>query len=295
MKRGLVTLRLVSMALAGLLSLSGCWLSGSNNTTLTLAVADTPVDGAQSVVLTFTGVQVQSARGGAPIEVDYPTPLQVDILQLQDDNFALLLDNQSVPAGSFLWVRFLVDMSQSSITLSDGSVHPLVLTNAAQDPFKFNTEFTVLSDQQGAFVVDFDLRKSITLVSGNYDFTPYMRFLDPNQTGALEGTVSNTFTIGGVAISDPSCQPAAYAYPGSVTPVDINPTTALQPIQTATVRLSNFSGNYRYAFEYLPPGDYTVALVCAANDDPAASDALTFSTPQTGTVVADELTPVDFP
>lgn len=295
MKRGFVALRLASVALAGLLSLSGCWFSGSDNTTLTLAVADTPVDGAQSVVLAFTGVQVQPARGGAPIEVDYATPLQVDILQLQDDNFALLLDNQSVPAGSFLWVRFLVDMSQSSITLSDGSVHPLVLTNAAQDPFKFNTEFTVLSDQQGVFVVDFDLRKSISLVSGNYDFTPYMRFLDPNQTGALEGSVSNTFTIGGVAISDPSCQPAAYAYPGNVTPVDINPTTTPQPIQTATLRLSAFSGNYHYGFEYLPPGDYTVALVCAANDDPTTNDALTFSPPQTGTVVADELTPVDFP
>ena len=295
MKTPSFTLRLGLTAIVGAVSLTGCWYSSSSYTTLTLAVADTPVDGAQSVVLTFTGVQVQSARGGAPIEVDYATPLQVDILQLQDDNFALLLDNQSVPAGSFLWVRFLVDMSQSSITLSDGSVHPLVLTNAAQDPFKFNTEFTVLSDQQGAFVVDFDLRKSITLVSGNYDFTPYMRFLDPNQTGALEGTVSNTFTIGGVAISDPSCQPAAYAYPGNVTPVDINPTTALQPIQTATLRLSTFSGNYRYGFEYLPPGEYTVALVCAADDDPSKNDVLTFSTPQTGTVVADELTPVDFP
>lgn len=288
-------LRPAFTALVGLLSLSGCWLSSSDNTTLTLAVADTPVDGAQRVVLTFTGVQVQSARGGAPIEVDYAIPLQVDILQLQDDNFALLLDNQSVPAGSFLWVRFLVDMSQSSITLSDGSVHPLVLTNASQDPFKFNNQFTVLSDQQGAFVVDFDLRKSISLVSGNYEFTPYMRFLDPNQTGALEGSVSNTLTIGGVAISDPSCQPAAYAYPGNVTPVDINPTSTLQPVQTATLVLSSFSGNYHYGFEYLPPGEYTVALVCAAGDDPTTNDALTFTTPQTATVAADQFTLVDFP
>lgn len=287
-------LRLVLTAVVGLLALSGCWLSSSNNTTLTIAIADTPVDGAQSVILTFTGVQVQTA-GGQLIEQDFSTPLQVDVLQLQDDNFALLMDNQGVPAGSFLWVRFLVDMSQSNITLSDGSVHPLVLTNAGTDPFKFNNEFTVMSDQQAAFIVDFDLRKSISLVSGNYDFTPYMRFLDPNQTGALEGSVSSTFTIGGVALSDPSCMPAAYAYPGNVSPVDINPTSALQPVQTATLRLNNFSGNYHYGFEYLPPGDYTVALVCALNDDPTTSDALTFSTPQTATVAADAVTLVDFP
>lgn len=287
-------LRLALTAAAGLLALSGCWYSSSNDTTLTLAVADTPVDGAQSVVLTFTGVQLQPASG-AMIEQDFSTPLQVDILQLQDDNFALLLNNLGVPAGSFLWVKPLVDMSQSTITLSDGSVHPLVLTNASQDPFKFNSEFTVMSGEQAAFVIDFDLRKSITLVAGAYDFKPYMRFLDPNQTGELEGMVSNTFSIGSTAISDPSCLPAAYLYAGNVTPADINPSSNVQPVQTATVTLDSFTGNYHYGFEYLNPGDYTVALVCAAGDDPTKTDALTFSAAKTATVAAQEFTPVDFP
>lgn len=287
-------LRLMLPLGVGLLALSGCWLSSSNDTTLTLAVADTPVDGAQSVVLTFTGVQVQTA-GGQLIQQNYATPLQIDILQLQDDNVALLLNNQGVPAGSFQWVRFLVDMSQSSITLSDGSVHPLVLANAASDPFKFNNQFSVNSGEEAAFVVDFDLRRSISLVSGNYDFTPYMRFIDPNQMGEMEGWVSNTFTIGGVAVSDPSCQPAAYAYAGNVTPVDINPTSKLQPIQTATLRFSNFTGNYHYGFDYLDPGTYTVALVCAAGDNPSTTDTLTFAEPQNAPVTAGLFTEVDFP
>lgn len=286
--------RLAATALLGLVSLSGCWYSSSYDTTLTLAVADTPVDGAESVVLTFTGVQIQPASG-AMIEVDFPAPLQVDVLQLQDDNFGLLLDNLGVAAGSYLWVRPLVDMSQSTITLGDGSVHPLVLTNASQDPFKLTNGFTVSSGEEAAFVIDFDLRKSISLVAGAYDFKPYMRFLDPNQTGELEGMVSSTFTIGSTAISDPSCQPAAYVYAGSVTPVDINPTSKVQPIQTADVMLDSFTGNYHYGAEYLSPGVYTVALVCAAGDDPTKSDTLTFSTAQTATVAADALTPADFP
>lgn len=286
--------RLVLTALLGLISLTGCWLGSSSDTTLTLAVADTPVDGAQSVVLTFTGVQIQPASG-AMIEVDFSAPLQVDILQLQDDNFALLLDNLGVPAGSYLWVRPIVDMSHSTITLSDGSMHPLVLTNSAQDPFKITQEFTVSSGQEATYVIDFDLRKSITLVSGSYDFKPYMRFLDPNQTGAIEGMVSSTLTIGGVAISDPSCQPAAYIYPGNVTPVDINPASKLQPVQTASVTLDDFNGNFRYGAEYISPGTYTVALVCAAGDDPTKTDTLSFTPPQSATVAADALTPVDFP
>ncbi|HEV2110791.1 MAG TPA: DUF4382 domain-containing protein [Gammaproteobacteria bacterium] len=294
MKTPSITLRLALTVLVGAVSLTGCWYSSSSYTTLTLAVADTPVDGAQSVTLTFTGVQIQPA-GGAMIEQDYSTPRQVDILQLQDDSFALLLNNLGVSAGSYLWVRPLVDMSRSSITLSDGSVHPLVLTNAAQDPFKITSGFTVASDEQAAFVIDFDLRRSISLVAGNYDFTPYMRFLDANQTSEIEGVVSNTLTIGGVAISDPACQPAAYVYPGNVTPVDINPTSSVQPLQTANVMLDNFSGNYHYGVQYLSPGAYTVALVCAAGDDPTTSDALTFTTPKSATVAADKFTEVDFP
>jgi len=289
-----ITLRLALMALVSLMSLSGCWYSSSSYTTLTLAVADTPVDGAQSVVLTFTGVQIQPAAG-AMIEQDYSTPLHVDILQLQDDSFELLLDNLSVPAGSYLWVRPIVDMSQSTITLSDGSVHPLVLTNVAQNPFKITSGFSVASDEQAAFVIDFDLRRSISLVAGSYDFTPYMRFLDPNQTGTIEGEVSNTLTIGGVAISDPTCQPAAYVYPGNVTPVDINPTSKVQPVQTADVMLDNFSGNYHYGAQYLNPGTYTVALVCAAGDDPSKTDTLTFTPSKSAPVAADEFTEVDFP
>lgn len=294
MKTPSITLRLALTALVGAVSLTGCWYSSSSYTTLTLAVADTPVDGAQSVTLTFTGVQIQPA-GSAMIEQDYPQPLKVDILQLQDDSFALLLNNLGVSAGSYLWVRPLVDISRSSITLSDGSVHPLVLTNAAQDPFKITNGFTIASDEQAAFVIDFDLRRSISLVAGSYDFTPYMRFLDANQTGEIEGAVSNTLTIGGVAISDPACQPAAYIYVGNVTPVDINPTSSVQPMQTANVMLENFSGNYHYGAQYLSAGTYTVALVCAAGDDPTKTDALTFTPSKSATVAADAFTEVDFP
>ena len=115
---------LVLTTLLGLMSLTGCWLGSSNDTTLSIAVADTPVDGAESVVVTFTGIQVQPAAGPA-IVVNYQTPLQIDLLQQQGDDFALLLDNLGVGAGSFTSILMMVDMSQSSITLSDGSLHQI--------------------------------------------------------------------------------------------------------------------------------------------------------------------------
>jgi hypothetical protein len=293
-----MNLRLVIVALVGLLSLSGCWLSSSNDTTLTLAVADTPVDGAEHVVLTFKGVQLQPASG-ALIEQDYQVPMQIDLLQLQGDDYALLLDNLGVPAGSFTSIRLLVDMSQSSIMLSDGSVHPLVLPGSNQSSILLTSDFSVSSGEQAGYIIDFDLRKAVSQVSGgsnDYLLQPALQFLNGENTGEIHGIISNTFMIGSTAISDPSCYPTAYIYAGSnVTPVDINPTSKVQPIQTATVFLGQFSGNYYYHAEYLAAGNYTVALACAGTDNPSTSDNLSFAEPQNAPVTAGYLTEVDFP
>lgn len=288
--------RLVLVAFLGVTSLSGCWGSSSNSTTLTLAAADTPVDGAEHVVITFKGVQIQSMTG-ALLEHAYSVPRQIDLLQLQDDNFALLLNNLGLPPGNYQGMRLQVDMSRSNITLADGSVHPLVIpTGLDQTELDVASSFSIAPDEQAAFVVDFDLRKSITLNAGTYDFVPAMRLVDVNRSGALEGFISTSFSIGGLAISDPACQPAAYIYAGSPTsPADINPTSAVQPLQTANVFLDNVRGVYHYGSEYLPPGNYTVALVCAAGDDPQSVDSLSFSAPKSAIVAIAKHAEVDYP
>lgn len=284
------------VALLGSLSLGGCWWSGSNDTALTLIVADTPVDGAENVTVAFTGVVVQPVGGGAPVQRNFRTPKKVDLLQLQDDNFDVLLDSMSLAAGDYQSIRLKLDMSTSSITLSDGSVHPLVDPNPAQTGYTLDHPFSLAKDQNLALTVDFDLRQSIHLVAGTYQFTPVMRVVDASQAGALEGFVDAGVTIGGVSVTDPACLPAAYIYSGAgVTPADITTGATVQPIETASVRLDPNSGKYSYGNHYLPPGQYTVAIVCAAGDDPAAVDGLTFTPPKSDKVVAGFITEVDFP
>lgn len=291
-------MRLAAIAVIGLMPLSGCWDSSSNDTTFTLAISDTPVDSAESVVIAFTGVQLQPAKG-AVIEQDHQTPQQIDLLQLQRGNYTLLLDNLGVPTGTFTSIRLLVNMSESSITLADGSVHRLVLAGSDQKSILLDGDFTVNSGEQAGYIIDFDLRKSITRVSASstdYLLQPTLRFLNGHDTADIHGEISNTFMIGGTAISDPSCQAAVYIYAGNnVTPVDINPTSKVQPIQTATVFLGQSSGNYYYHAAYLAPGNYTVALVCAGADDPSTADNLTFAEPQNAPVSVGFVTEVDFP
>lgn len=290
-----ITIRLVCATALSLVPLAGCNFSSSNPTTLNLSVADTPVDGAANVTVAFTGVQIQPANG-AMQEYDFPFPESVDLLERFQDGFQVILGDQPVAAGHYLSVRLLVDMSRSSITLSDGSVHPLVLTGSDHTGIKLVSGFDVASEQASSFTVDFDLRRSITLVSGDYDFAPVTRLVDDQQVATLAGVVSNTFMIGTTSVTDPSCSPAAYIYSGAdVKPVDINPTSKVQPVATASVALGQFSGEYKYFADFLLPGTYTVALVCAAGDDPATTDTLTFAEPQTAPVSTGYLTEVDFP
>ena len=296
MKTSSRVLLLTLTAVISLVSLTGCnWFSSNNPTVIDLFVADTPVDGADSVVIDFTGVQLQGSTG-APVEYDFATPMSLDILQHEDDDFNVLLDQQGIVPGHYQWIRLMVDMSKSSITLADGSQHPLVIPSGDQTGIKLVSGFDVGSGQETSLTVDFDLRKSIALASGTYDFMPAMRLVDNSQVVSMEGFVSNTFLIGTTAVTAPTCDPAAYIYAGgNITPVDINPTSKVQPVATATVYLDSFTGNYKYAADFLTPGTYTVALVCAAGDDPATTDSLSFAEPQTVTLSTDFFTEVDFP
>ncbi|MGD8378398.1 MAG: DUF4382 domain-containing protein [Gammaproteobacteria bacterium] len=284
--------------LAAVLLVAGCNGSGSSSANLTLKVADTPIDSATSVTVTFTGVQLMGPNGQQ--EFDFTTPKQIDLIATQGGNAATLLDGVSIDAGNYQWIRLMVDMSQSSITLDDGSTHPLTIPSGDQTGLKLVSGFMVALGDQADFTIDFDLRKAVTDPqngNGDYYLRPALRLINNQQVGSIAGTVANTLSVGGTAITDPACGPAVYVYDGAdVTPVDINDSSTVQPLTTATLSLNNDTGDYDYSVDYAAPGDYTLAVTCAMNDDPAAVDSgLAFATPRNATVTADQTTTVDFP
>ena len=102
--------------------------------------------------------------------------------------------------------------------------------------------------------------------------------------------------IGGTSVTSTTCGPAVYVYSGAnKTPVDINTTSIVQPIDTATLSLNNARGSYDYKVAFLIPGDYTLVVTCAANDDPSTSDALTYSAAKNAIVTDNTTATVDFP
>ena len=200
-----------------------------------------------------------------------------------------------MPAGDYQWIRLTIDASQSSITLTDGLVYPLTFPSGSQSGLKVVSGFTVAAGSKVDFIIDINLRKAVTLANGSYNLVPTLRLVNNQHLGAIAIMVKKTFMIGGTSITSATCSPAGYIYSGSnVTPVDINTTSTIQPIETTSLSANDTNSNYVYRVAFIAPGDYTVALTCATNDDPTAVDIIKFSATKNATVTTSTPTSINF-
>lgn len=269
------------------LSLAGCG-SDSETGTLSLSVTDAPVDGAVSVVVQFTGVQLLSTSGKL-LTFNFDTPKTIDLLALQGGNSNLLLDKISIPAGDYPVISLKVNAKpgvlDSYIELTDGTQVSLSIPAGDETGLILTQGCSVTANGVADFVIDFDLRKSVFDPEGgiaDYILKPALRMVDNTKAGSIAGTVDIALT------TDTTCTSgnAVYIFEGlDVTPDDVG--GAVEPVATTLLTADN---TYKAAF--LEPGDYTVAFTCqAADDNPDTDDAIAF----VGTVNVSVSTGVETP
>lgn len=285
------------LASALLLALTGC-NNGSSDATLNLSVTDTPVDGAQSVVIAFTGVELMGPGGQQSFT--FASEKNIDLLQQQGTNSASLLSGATISAGSYQWIRLDIDAANSYIVTSDGTQHALSVPSGSQTGLKLVSGFTVAEGGVANFVIDFNLRQAITLSNSGgmstYMLTPALRLMDMQEVGSINGSAVGTLSIGGTPISATICEPAVYVYSGSVTTLGgFNATISggTAPLTSATLTLNSTTGNYDYIVGFLAPGTYTLAVTCAGADI-AGATTLAFSAAQTASVTANTNTTINF-
>src|SRR5882762_262217 len=289
---------------AMMLALAACG-GGSTNAMnqMTLAVADAPVDGAQAVVVKFTGVEL-TGNSGNPVDITFTTPKTIDLMN-QSGMASAVLFTQPIPAGDYGQIRLMVvadgNPSNSYLTLSDGTMHGLQVPSGSETGLKLVSGFTVPSSGVVDYTIDFDLRKAITCPPGQAPaciLKPAERLVDNTMVGNIQGQVSATLVA-----ATAGCTPGVYLYSGTVTaPEDMNsaaPTTdANQPLASAAP-VATSQPSYYYQFTFLQPGTYTVAFTCQVAMDNAdlADSTVKFNlTPlKTVTVVAKQTTTVDIP
>lgn len=288
------------LGLAGVLA--GCGGSdggGAATGTLSVGITDAPVDDAEHVYIQFAGLELHAASGERTMlyycedpqnpgqtvistsACATPKPRQLDLKMLTDGQTDLLLNDYTLPAGHYNWIRLLVETAgtlDSYIVPLGGGEFELTIPSDAETGLKLNRGFDVPAGGQADFTIDFDLRKSVHLTEmGEYVLRPTLRMVDNSMVGSIGGTVAKELVTAG-------CTPAVYVFSGSnVTPDDIDQ-IAPEPVTTAMVKLDGTAGEFRYNAAFLEAGDYTVAFTCnAAADDPSkdgangASSTVTFS------------------
>jgi hypothetical protein len=287
-------LSLVSMAI-----LAACG-GGSNDGPadqygrINLGVTDAPVDGAEHVVVEFTGVELKALNDADPDVFDFTTPRRIDLLALEGGGSEILLRDEVLPAGNYEWIRLKVNAgrtaSDSYVDLKDGSRHALFIPSGNQSGLKLIRGFTIGAGSTTNFTIDFDLRRSVIRPPGqNGDFVlkPVLRIVDNLQVGTLAGVVAP-------ALIASTCTPAIYVFTGAaIAPDDVG--GALEPFLTARVLQNATSGAYEYRIGFMPVGSYTLAFTCESNlDDPETNDTIAFVKTQNATIAVGQTTTSSF-
>ena len=248
----------------------------SGSGTLSLNITDAPIDSADKVVVTFSGVSIKP-QSGAAFDIELvdgngnPMVKSIDLLSQQGPSSEPILINHTLDAGHYNWMRLKVVASQNStdsyIVLDNGSQHPLYIPSGDETGLKLNRGFDVTDGGAVTFTIDFDLRKSVVEPGNNsqaYKLKPSLRMVNNNNVGHISGL------IGSVSINDANCigtDYAVYVFSGeNVVPDDVDG-NAVEPISTALV-----SDTFEYAVGFLEQGSYTLAFTCQAGDDNSETD-----------------------
>jgi hypothetical protein len=261
--------------------------SGSPATSsVQVSLTDTPIEDADNVVVSVSGVAFKP-EGSAPEVVESFAPRSIDLLQYQNGRTAILLQDTPMQAGRYQWLRLIIDTQpvvRDSYIVINGNECELNVPSGAETGLKMNRPIDVPVDGSLALTIDFDLRKSVHAPPGQrsgacttgYVLRPTLRLVNDANVGAIDGTVS--FEAGTVP-SD--CKPNVYVYEGTVTPDDMEETTAASPdvdplvVVGVTIPAGSTSGTYRAAF--IPAGSYTAAFTC--DDDTIDDQSLVFVPP----------------
>ena len=258
---------------------------GTQNGFLTLSITDAAIDYASEVWVQFDGVVLKPASDSDAITLDFDPPMTINLLALQGQNSLQMLINETLPSGSYNWIRLNITASDdgvmdSYIKLIDNSVHDLNIPSGGESGLQIIGGLEIIANTPTDMTIDFDLRKSIVMTdNGQYSLIPVLKLINDADSGSITGTVElSALTDPGCPDIDPATGNAIYLYDGfNVTPDDVGNTGA-EPVASAMPAMNNATGEYEYSFGFIPLGKYTAAFTCQANlDDPLTDDAITFS------------------
>ena len=289
----------------------------SGSSTLTLSLMDAAVDYVTEVHVEITAIWLKPAGGPAVQLPLTDTPITVDLLELTEDNAAILVDGALVDAGTYEWLAMdvnaeLDNVFDSYVLTDTGGMEEIRVPSGR---VRLVSGFEVAEAQAVQFLFDWDLRQALVdppAFDPGFLLKPAFRVIDVTEYGVLGGTIavdSVTDAANDCNADDPvgldyDVGNVVYIYAGAgVTPDDVDASDP-EPVTTVEAVLNADSTHYVYR-TLLAPGEYTAAFTCHGGNDTDADelglidpldDTVAFFAPAAEvTMTADSELTVDFP
>jgi hypothetical protein len=312
-------------------------LGGADTGTLSGGITDAAIDEVSAVNLRVTALELRQQDAGEDdfITIDLTdaegNALEFNLLDYQNGEVFPLFENEEVPAGVYEQARLVLEapaqtpgqcngqdpQSGSHVELEVGGLVPIFVPSGANNGVRLVSPFRVPANGDAEIIIDFDLRQALHYPPpfDCYFLRPAYRVDVVANTGRITGTVDSTLLDNGNGLcsdDDPMTGNAVYVYegadqiPGDLDAVD---DAEADPYATATVDFDPSAGNTgqgEFVVSFLPPGDYTIAFTCRADqerlpnpdsdvvDEQQADDALDFQQAQNVTVEVGEAAPAEF-
>lgn len=226
-----------------------------------------------AVYVNLRGLEFRQADGGSPT-LEFRSGERVDLLELWNRREPLrLFTDEELPAGQYTGVRLLFDDDvDRNLVATPAGDFPVVL---AEGDFAA-IDFTVEEDENSekALTLMLDLRQSLRFDEAleEYTLAAELRAVRTEDAARIEGAVTFSCPTG----TSLSTGGAVYAFQGQdVQPDDLDGVTP-EPLATTRV-VDTLLVRPRYELQFLPAGDYTLALTCQGDEDLlGADDSLDF-------------------
>ena len=250
---------------------------------VTISLTDDPWEDAMAMVLHVTGIEMGHSDGSV-ITIDMDGGgMSIDMMQLQNGESQILVDGMEVPMGQYDWMRLMIDSSQSHIDLaSTGGRHGMQMASDAEQGLEVQHTFEVGQSRHSEFMLDFDVRRGVQhydngMMGSEFRLHSAMRMVDISESGDLMGGVHSSM----IDVNHPDCDDApggnwAYLFHGdAMEPDDIADvdTDGMEgPIAADRIEMDIMTGEHRYHFGYLEPGQYRIAITCSGEWDEVDDD-----------------------
>ena len=251
---------------------------------LSVSLVDAPVDDVVEVHVQITKLTLKPEGDGPAFDLPMEeSPITVDLLELTEDNAAILVDSASIASGAYDWLSMDVNASIDGVTDS----YVVTDTGAWEEIFvpsgrvRLVSGFEVEAGEALMLIFDWDLRKGLVHPPGldGYILKPAFRVISAESLGHLSGTID----LDVVTLPANDCNAdsetddfdvgnSVYVFEGlDAIPDDIDEEADVAPLATVDAVLNDDSTGYEYS-TILPFGDYTVAFTCQAANDEAESN-----------------------